>query len=96
MNQDNKKASRRSMLRRSGAVLGAVILSPLAAHSPPARAGSMNKGMLHYQDSPKDGKMCADCAAYNPPQSSDAASGTCKVVAGPVNPTGWCIAYSHR
>ncbi|SFI02102.1 High potential iron-sulfur protein [Collimonas sp. OK307] len=94
MNQD-KKTSRRNMLRRSSAVLGAVILTPLVTHSPQANAGSMTKGMLHYQDTPKDGKMCADCAAYNPP-TPDTASGTCKVVAGPVNPQGWCMAYSHR
>jgi hypothetical protein len=95
MNQE-KRTSRRNMLRRSSVVLGAIILTPLVASSPPAKAGSMNKGMLHYQDSPKDGKMCADCAAYTPPPSPEAGTGTCKIVAGPVNPQGWCMAYSHR
>ncbi|WP_255407839.1 high-potential iron-sulfur protein [Collimonas sp. PA-H2] len=52
--------------------------------------------MLHYQDVPKDGKMCSDCAAYTPPASPGADTGTCKVVTGPVNPNGWCMAYSHR
>lgn len=95
MNQ-NKKTSRRNMLRRTSAVLGAIVLTPLVTHSPTAKAGSMNKAMLHYQDSPNDGKMCADCSAYTPPSSSDTGSGTCKVVAGPVNPQGWCMAYSRR
>jgi hypothetical protein len=95
MNQD-KKYSRRNMLCRSGVVLGAIMLTPLATHSPQAKAGSMNKGMLHYQDVPKDGKMCSDCAAYTPPTSPGTDTGTCKVVIGPVNPNGWCMAYSHR
>lgn len=95
MNQE-KKTSRRNMLCRSGAVLGAIILTPLATHSPPAQAGSTKKGMLHYQDSPKDGRMCADCAAYTPAASPEAGAGTCKIVEGPVNPQGWCMAYSHR
>jgi hypothetical protein len=95
MNQYNK-TSRRNMLFRGTAILGAIVLAPLASDSPPAKAGSMNKAMLHYQDSPKDGKMCADCSAYTPPASPDAGTGTCKVVAGPVNPQGWCMAFSRR
>ncbi|WP_211450684.1 high-potential iron-sulfur protein [Collimonas antrihumi] len=95
MNQE-KKTSRRSMLRRSSAVLGAIILTPLVTPSQPVKAGSMTKGMLHYQDSPKEGKMCADCAAYTPPPAPEAGTGTCKIVAGQVNPQGWCMAYSHR
>ncbi|WP_211462926.1 high-potential iron-sulfur protein [Collimonas silvisoli] len=94
MNQE-KKTSRRIMLFRSGIVLGAIILTRLATDTP-AKAGSMSKGMLHYQNSPKDGKMCADCAAYTPPPSPDAGTGTCKIVAGPVNPQGWCMAFSQR
>lgn len=95
MNQE-KKTSRRNMLRRSGVVLGAIILTPLAAHSPSAKAGSMNKGMLHYQDTPKDGQKCADCSAYTPPTSPETGTGSCKIVAGAVNPQGWCMAYSRR
>ena len=95
MNQ-NKKTSRRNMLCRSSVILGAIVLTRLATHSPPAEAGSANKAMLHYQDTPKDGKMCADCSAYTPPSSPDAGAGTCKVLAGPVNPQGWCMAFSRR
>ncbi|WP_459199382.1 high-potential iron-sulfur protein [Ralstonia pseudosolanacearum] len=52
--------------------------------------------MLHYQDSPKDGKRCADCTAFKPGAESAPDTGTCKVIGGPVSPNGWCMAFSPR
>ena len=94
-----KQASRRDMLRQSTAMLGSIVFIPLAVTSPSADAGSMSREMLHYQDSPKDGKMCADCAAYTASSTffhPDAPTGICKILKGPVNPQGWCISFSRR
>jgi hypothetical protein len=52
--------------------------------------------MLHYQDSPNNGQKCSDCTAFKPGPESAPDTGTCKVIGGPVSPTGWCMAFSRR
>ncbi|MDY7546551.1 high-potential iron-sulfur protein [Glaciimonas sp. CA11.2] len=52
--------------------------------------------MLNYQDHPRDGQRCADCAAFRPLSTPDTVTGTCKIVAGPVNLSGWCMAFSSK
>ncbi len=59
-----------------------------------AEAGSVNKGSMHYQDSPKGGARCADCAAYIVPTAEHPDAPGCKLVAGPISANGWCIAFS--
>lgn len=36
-----------------------------------------------YQDSPKDGKKCAGCKHFKPPDG-------CRLVAGKISANGWC------
>lgn len=91
--------SRRKMILQSTKVIGAFALIPLTAYSPRVIAGPMSKASLHYQENPMDGKMCADCSAYTSKASllaSDSDIGMCKIVAGSVNPHGWCVAFSQR
>jgi hypothetical protein len=52
----------------------------------PARQ-KMSKQEAEYQDSPKDIRMCATCTLFEPPNA-------CKVVEGPVSPSGWCKAFA--
>ncbi len=47
----------------------------------------MSRQDAKYQDSPKDNRMCATCAFFEPPKS-------CDVVEGEVNSTGWCVAFA--
>lgn len=61
-----KTLSRRRMLHRSARALGSIMLAPIVFHVRCADADSGNRAMLHYQDSPKDGKRCADCTAFKP------------------------------
>ncbi len=77
-------------------MLGSIALVPIAIHSLSGKAGSATKGMLHYQDSPKDGHSCSGCSSFRPPAAADAETGTCKVLEGPISPHGWCMAYSPR
>jgi hypothetical protein len=50
---------------------------------------------MQYQEQPKNGQKCADCLQFIP-ASKQGASGTCKVVEGPINPDGWCAAYVKK
>lgn len=43
----------------------------------------MSKREAQYQDTPRDGHICAECTQFLPPHS-------CKVVAGDISRDGWC------
>ena len=60
------------------AVLAAETLTPQRAD-----AGNMTQKAAGYQPTPKDGKRCDGCSLFQPPSA-------CKLVAGPIDPAGWC------
>jgi hypothetical protein len=93
MDFSQKRCSRRTLLKRSAA-LASLAAIPLVVVSAPARAMKLGKGDMHYQDQPRDGKKCVDCTAYE--MNPGNAAGSCKIVDGPINPNGWCMAYSGR
>lgn len=76
-------SSRRVFLKYM-ALLGLVTwsASPLYAKTP--------KATFKYQDTPMDGKKCADCVYFLPSTSE------CKMVEGPISPNGWCRIYSKK
>jgi len=83
---DEKKVSRRSMLR--GAVL--VATGSLAAgFIRVANAQKMSKADAKYQDTPKDGQQCSACVYFQAPDK-------CGVVEGAVKPEGWCAMYNKK
>lgn len=47
------------------------------------------KKQFKYQDTPKDGKKCVDCVHFLPKTNE------CKVVAGNIDPKGWCTLYNE-
>ncbi len=50
----------------------------------------------HYTDhSPHEDKFCFDCANFRPPEQAGAC-GACDTVKGPINPLGYCNAWSVR
>jgi hypothetical protein len=50
--------------------------------------GKASKERVEYQGKPNDGQVCAQCVQYLPE------SGRCRIVAGPIEPQGWCIAWT--
>ena len=50
---------------------------------------------MQYQDHPKGNQQCSNCLQFIPGKSATA-MGECKVVAGPISPKGWCIAYVKK
>ena len=93
MNEHERR--RRCLLRQAVGALPALLALPLPGRSTQARAGSARKEDFHYQDQPNDGKHCANCTAFIAPAAGQQ-SGSCSIVAGPVSPNGWCMAFTQR
>jgi High potential iron-sulfur protein len=85
------KPSRRIWLKNVAAGLAA---APWLARLAFAQAKA-SKEAMKYQDQPKDGQRCDTCMQFVP-GAKPGAQGTCKVVDGPISPSGWCIAYVKK
>ena len=81
--------SRRALLTAAAAAATTLVVAS------PASAGAIPKTAVTYQDSPKDGHECSGCKLFIPGASADAA-GTCKSVAGEINPKGWCKLFAAK
>lgn len=75
--------SRRSILKAGLAIAAAGI--PLSVRAQQKIAQSM----VQYQETPRDGKECDQCAQFIAP-------GSCKVVDGKINPKGYCVAFTPK
>jgi hypothetical protein len=104
----NEKISRRDVLRR-GAGLGALAVAgaSVACSKPKAPALSCTdtsalsptdltiRTSLAYVDvSTEPGKTCSGCLQFLP--ASPDACGACKVVKGPINPSGYCKSFAPK
>jgi hypothetical protein len=69
---------------------GAMIVAGVAAASA-ARAEDekIAQELVQYQNTPKDGQKCNMCAQWVDPNA-------CKIVAGVINPNGYCVAYAPK
>ena len=50
---------------------------------------------VQYQSKPNGDKQCSKCTFFLPGETANA-NGTCKVVAGTISPSGYCIAYNPK
>lgn len=84
LSDDSIHLSRRAMLQ------GSLALSVLAGAAATALAQQKAaKNLVHYQEKPHDGQECDRCLQFLPPDS-------CKLVAGKINPKGWCLLFAPR
>jgi len=93
---DSSKISRRMFFKRSlaaTAMTGATAMALLQSQA--QAAGKTPKAAMQYQDTPKNGEKCTTCALWVPPEG-DAKMGACQVVAGEIDPNGWCVAYAAK
>ena len=79
------KPSRRIMLKYVAAAATLPLVGAALAQS------KATKQAMKYQDQPKDGQRCDQCMQFIAP-AKKGAQGGCKVVEGPISPSGWCIA----
>jgi hypothetical protein len=85
--QNRNGSSRRDMLR-TGMMIAAGVTGVAVASS--ARADEkIAQELVQYQNEPKDGQKCNMCAQWVDPNA-------CKIVAGNINPNGYCVAYAPK
>lgn len=77
------EVSRRSLLRGVTIAAGGAALLATTLTAQSAYAGNMTQQAAGYQITPKDGKRCDGCSLFQAPSS-------CKLVAGTIDPAGWC------
>jgi hypothetical protein len=83
---------------RKQALQGLIVLPAMAALFASGTAIAQAKGskaQFKYQDHPHGSAKCSGCKFFTPGKSAKA-MGLCKLVAGPISPNGWCIAYSPK
>ena len=86
--------SRRDALKLGAAAFAGACLASGAAN-PAAAQAKASKQAMQYQDQPKNGQECDQCMHWIPGPKPDA-QGQCKVVEGPINPKGYCVAFVKK
>jgi len=87
MIKKNNTHSRRVVLQTGLGVLagGAAITASTAARADDKLAHEL----VQYQEVPKEGAQCSKCAQFQAPNA-------CAIVASPIAPTGWCVAFAPK
>lgn len=82
--------SRRRLLHSAAFLAGAAGALGVLGSPAGARAGpSIDPKSVAYQATPKGPDRCDNCLQWQSPNA-------CKVVSGPIAPTGWCSIYAHK
>ncbi len=90
----DENLTRRRVFRAGLAAVGGVVMASgaRAAEGLAGRQFAQDKiaqNLVQYQETPKDGAKCSTCVNFEAPSS-------CKIVAGTINPNGWCVAYAPK
>ncbi|MDQ2861008.1 MAG: high potential iron sulfur protein [Pseudomonadota bacterium] len=93
---DTRDVARRGPSRRRlmfdmalAAGVAGVLGANLAAGRAAAAPAKLAPGDIGYQTTPKGGQRCELCVNWQPPSS-------CKTVAGPISPSGWCGLFVRK
>lgn len=65
------------------------ILAAVARVRPAAAQKKAAKKLVKYQETPKGKQECDQCLQFLPPEG-------CKLVAGKINPKGWCQLFAPK
>ncbi len=92
MTDNPNPTTRRGVLAGAGTLAALPLLAlPRQAHA----AGTVPKATAKYQDHPSGANMCGKCN-YFLPGANAKGPGQCKLVAGPISPTGWCTLFAPK
>ncbi len=83
---DQNVKTRRAMMK-SGLMLATA--GVVVAGTARAQDQKIEQSLVQYQEMPKDGAECDKCVNWVPPNA-------CKIVAGTINPKGWCVAFAPK
>ncbi len=87
--------SRRAVIRAGMGLLGATVATAAtmrAGHAQAPAAPATQKlaqSAVNYQNHPNNGQLCSICVNFIAPNA-------CAVVAGTINPIGWCVAFAPK
>ena len=84
---DETMKSRRGVMKAAGLMLATAGVA--AAGAARAQDQKIDQKLVQYQEMPKDGAECDKCVNWTPPNA-------CKIVAGTINPKGWCVAFAPK
>jgi hypothetical protein len=86
--------SRRKLLKLASASL-ALIPLVIIARPACAKTNAAVRVQLKYQDTPKDGMICATCLEFSPGKTPKD-QGTCRVIPGDdeISPNGYCTSWN--
>ncbi len=85
---ENNNSNRRDILK-TGLGLVAAAGTVIATTSQAKADDKLAHELVQYQETPKDGAECSKCAQFQPPAA-------CAIVASPILPTGWCVAFAPK
>jgi hypothetical protein len=88
MSEKDKLITRRDALKNIAVVAGGIAVTTMVGAAK-ANAGTVSKASVQYQDHPHGKQHCSVCANFVAPHS-------CKVVAGTIDPNGWCVAFAPK
>lgn len=93
---DNRYEPSRREVFKTGVFAAAGVAAAYSAFAVRrAHAAQVPKTTAMYQDKPRGKQSCASCIHFVPGKTASA-NGTCKVVAGSISPTGWCVLYAPK
>jgi hypothetical protein len=82
-------ASRRQLIFGAALTAGLAGGAGLIPRSVAAAQSKLSQSDSGYQARPSGGQRCEVCANWQAPSS-------CKVVSGPISPSGWCSLFAAR
>ena len=94
----SKQESRRAVLKGAALIAGLAAIPPAGlrrASAAECKQGAVPKAAMKYQDHPHGKDDCSRCQHFCPGKSPTA-MGECTVVAGPISPHGWCVAFAAK
>ncbi len=93
MSDTHKIATRRAVLRSGlNASLAVVAVAAAAGGAAAQEQDKLAQAVVQYQPTPKSdapANICSKCVNFVAPNA-------CKIVAGTIAPTGWCVAFAPK
>jgi hypothetical protein len=89
---NSRYVSRRSFIGGAALLAGAAATPGLIVCQTALAQQKVAPASVKYQDKPNGNQQCSNCLQFVP-GGTPTAMGTCKVVEGPVSPSGYCIIW---
>ena len=89
---NSRCVSRRTFIGGAALLAGAAATPGLIVCQAALAQQKVPQASVKYQDKPNGNQQCSNCLQFVP-GNTPTAMGTCKVVDGPVSPSGYCIIW---